>query len=203
MIGGLISLILGISLPWIFPDFYLIGEEFVLTFQTVLIIGGILTIVGAILYIADIPYSSIFIVIGGLLGGVNIITLWGLRLIREDESPAVRKQIQSIVGKTEEDKIRWAKTQFENGMSLRDIANILIKNLARDELHPEIVSKSREGDIRHCYADISKIKEKLGYEPGVEYEDGILDLVDWVKEEEAVDRFEESQRELERKGLTL
>ena len=125
MIGGLISLILGISLPWVFPDFYLIGEEFVLTFQTVLIIGGILTIVGAILYIADIPYSSIFIVIGGLLGGVNIITLWGLRLIREDESPAVRKQIQSIVGKTEEDKIRWAKAQSENGMSLREIANVL------------------------------------------------------------------------------
>lgn len=125
MIGGLISLILGISLPWVYPDFYLIGEEFVLTFQTVLIIGGILTIVGAILYIADIPYSSIFIVIGGLLGGVNIITLWGLRLIREDESPAVRKQIQSIVGKTLEDKIRWAKTQSENGMSLRAIAEVL------------------------------------------------------------------------------
>lgn len=125
MIGGLISLILGISLAWIFPEFYLFGEEFVLIFQTVLIIGGILTIVGAILYIADIPYSSIFVMIGGLLGGMNIITLWGLKLIREDESPAVRKEIRSIVGKTLDDKIRWAKEQSENGMSLREIANVL------------------------------------------------------------------------------
>ncbi|MBA7634853.1 hypothetical protein ES703_42451 [subsurface metagenome] len=83
------------------------------------------------------------------------------------------------------------------------MANILIKKLGAGELAPEVVNKYREGDIRHCYADITKIKEKLGYEPGVKYEDGILDLVDWVKEEEAVDRFEDSQRELERKGLTL
>ena len=125
MIGGLISLVLGISLPWIYPEFYLIGEVFVLTFQTVLIIGGIVTIVGAILYVADKSYSSIFIVIGGLLGGLNIITLWGLRQMREDESPAIRKEIRSIVGKTLEDKIRWAKEQSENGMSLREIANVL------------------------------------------------------------------------------
>ena len=85
----------------------------------------------------------------------------------------------------------------------RELANILIKKLGKDELHPEIVSKYREGDIRHCYADISKIKEKLGYKPEVKFEDGILDLIDWVKKKEAVDRFEESQRELERKGLTL
>lgn len=125
MIGGLISLVIGISLPWIYPEFYLIGEEFVLTFQTVLIIGGILTIVGAILYVTNIAYSSIFIVIGGLLGGINIITLWGLRQMREDDSSAVRKLIQSIVGKTLEDKIRWAKEQSANGMSLREIANVL------------------------------------------------------------------------------
>jgi len=88
-------------------------------------------------------------------------------------------------------------------LSVLDIANILIKKLGKDELHPEIVSKYREGDIRHCYADISKIKKKLGYEPKVEFEDGILDLVGWAKEEEALDRFEESHRELETKGLTL
>ncbi|GAH83334.1 unnamed protein product [marine sediment metagenome] len=45
--------------------------------------------------------------------------------------------------------------------------------------------------------------KKLGYEPRVKYEDGILDLVNWVKEEEAIDRFEESRNQLERKGLTL
>ena len=88
-------------------------------------------------------------------------------------------------------------------LTILDMANILIKKLGADGLAPELVNKYREGDIRHCYADVSKIKEKLGYEPRVRFEDGILDLVDWVKEEEAVDRFEESQKELETKGLTL
>lgn len=88
-------------------------------------------------------------------------------------------------------------------LTILDMANILIKKLGADELAPELVNKCREGDIRHCYADITKIRQKLGYEPRVKFEDGILDLIDWVKKKEAVDRFEESQRELERKGLTL
>jgi len=88
-------------------------------------------------------------------------------------------------------------------LTILDMANILIKKLGAGELVPEVVNKYREGDIRHCYADISKIKEKLGYEPRVKYEDGILDLINWVKTKEPVDRFEESHRELERKGLTL
>ena len=88
-------------------------------------------------------------------------------------------------------------------LTILDMANILIRRLGADGLAPELVNKYREGDIRHCYADVSKIKEKLGYEPRVRFEDGILDLVDWVKDEEAVDRFEESRRELETKGLTL
>ena len=88
-------------------------------------------------------------------------------------------------------------------LTILDMANILIRRLGADELAPELVNKYREGDIRHCYADVSKIKEKLGYEPKVRFEDGILDLIDWVKEEEAVDRFEESRNQLERKGLTL
>jgi len=117
----------------------------------------------------------------------------------------VRDIVQANIFAMEKEEANFEVFNVGTGrkLSVLDIANILIKKLAKDELRPEIVSKYREGDIRHCYADISKIKEKLRYEPGVEYEDGILDLVDWVKEEEAVDRFEESQRELERKGLTL
>ncbi len=88
-------------------------------------------------------------------------------------------------------------------LTILDMANILIKKLGKDELHPEIVSKYREGDIRHCYADITKIQRKLRYTPEVKFEDGISDLIDWVKGEEAVDRFEESRNQLERKGLTL
>jgi len=88
-------------------------------------------------------------------------------------------------------------------LTILDMANILIKKLGADELAPELVNKYREGDIRHCYADIAKIQQKLEYKPEIKFEDGIPDLIDWVKGEEAVDRFEKSRNHLERKGLTL
>jgi len=88
-------------------------------------------------------------------------------------------------------------------LTILDMANILIEKLRADELTPEIVNKYREGDIRHCYADIAKIQQKLEYKPEIKFEDGIPDLIDWVKGEEAIDRFEESRNQLERKGLTL
>ncbi len=40
---------------------------------------------------------------------------------------------------------------------------------------------SRIGDIRHCFADIGRAREVLGYEPKVTLEVGLLDLVAWVE----------------------
>lgn len=82
-----------------------------------------------------------------------------------------------------------------------EIADILIKKL-HAPLTPKIVNKYRQGDIRHCYADISKIQKKLGFKPEVKFEDGISELVDWLRGEEALDQFEKSRWELEEKGLT-
>ncbi len=44
----------------------------------------------------------------------------------------------------------------------------------------EIVRKFRAGDIRHCFADISRIRSQLGYEPRFRFEDGVRELVAWV-----------------------
>lgn len=80
------------------------------------------------------------------------------------------------------------------------IAQTLIK-LYDKELKPEITNKFRAGDIRHCFADISKIKAKLGYKPKVDFEDGMEDLVAWGEKEEAKDKFEEAHEELLKRGL--
>lgn len=69
-------------------------------------------------------------------------------------------------------------------------------------LQPEIVQKFRAGDIRHCYADISRLKA-LGYEPQVRFEDGMAELVEWVRSQTAADRYEQSRQELLHKGLTI
>jgi dTDP-L-rhamnose 4-epimerase len=83
------------------------------------------------------------------------------------------------------------------------VVELLIKELGKSGIvQPEIVSKFRKGDIRHCFADISKISSKLGYQPKVKYEDGIKELTEWVKQQTAVDSFETAKAELARRGLT-
>jgi nucleoside-diphosphate-sugar epimerase len=43
----------------------------------------------------------------------------------------------------------------------------------------------REGDIRDSQADISQAKQRLGYEPSVEFEEGLQKTFDWYREHEA------------------
>ncbi|MFH0926186.1 MAG: NAD-dependent epimerase/dehydratase family protein [bacterium] len=82
-----------------------------------------------------------------------------------------------------------------------EIANILAERLGID-IQPEIVNKFRAGDIRHCYSESLKIKERLGFEPKVKFQDGIGDLINWVKKQKTIDLVEKARRELEEKGLT-
>jgi dTDP-L-rhamnose 4-epimerase len=67
---------------------------------------------------------------------------------------------------------------------------------------PEVVYKFRKGDIRHCYADITRIQEKLGFEPKVKFEDGMDELTAWVAQQKAADGFDQAKKELEQRGLT-
>ena len=50
--------------------------------------------------------------------------------------------------------------------SVREVARLLTEGLKKD-LQPEVVGKYREGDIRHCFADISRARKYLGYEPKI------------------------------------
>jgi len=86
-------------------------------------------------------------------------------------------------------------------LTVLGMAETLIKNLG-SSVNIDIVRKYREGDIRHCYADISKIQEKLGFSPQLRFEEGISDLTGWVKRQKALDQFDKSQRELKEKKLT-
>lgn len=90
-----------------------------------------------------------------------------------------------------------------NGISVVEIANKMIKKLGRENtVKPNIVGKFRAGDIRHCFADITKIKHKLGFSPIVSFENGMDDLIDWAKEQTPADNFEAAFSELKSKGLT-
>ena len=38
------------------------------------------------------------------------------------------------------------------------------------------------GDVERTYADISKAKALIGYEPKTSFEDGIKEFIEWYKE---------------------
>lgn len=84
--------------------------------------------------------------------------------------------------------------------SIRTVSRLLAEGLGLD-LEPEIVSKYREGDIRHCVADISKAQSLLGYEPKVTLERGIPELLSWVREQAAKDQVASATAELESRQL--
>jgi dTDP-L-rhamnose 4-epimerase len=86
-------------------------------------------------------------------------------------------------------------------LTVLDVARALSKALDV-KIEPNMVGKFREGDIRHCYADISKAQRVLGYTPKVAFEDGISDLVNWVSKQESRDLVDNATRELEIRGLT-
>ena len=84
--------------------------------------------------------------------------------------------------------------------SIHQLAEMIRDRLGVDA-EPEITGSFREGDIRHCYADIARARDLLGYEPRVRIEDGVEELVGWVRSQEAEDRFETARQELSRLGL--
>ncbi|MCX9011063.1 MAG: NAD-dependent epimerase/dehydratase family protein [Candidatus Methanoperedens sp.] len=84
-------------------------------------------------------------------------------------------------------------------VSILDIARTL-SGLYGKAIKPEVVNKYRSGDIRHCYADISKIS-KLGFKPSVSFEKGMRELVEWGMTQEAEDRSDNAYQELKERGL--
>lgn len=80
------------------------------------------------------------------------------------------------------------------------LAELLAGELGVD-VEPELTGRFRAGDIRHCIADVSRARKELGFEPAVRLEDGVRELVDWVRTQTAEDRVEQADRELESRGL--
>jgi len=80
------------------------------------------------------------------------------------------------------------------------VAEVLAEQLRLD-IEPEFVGQYRAGDIRHCFADISKARKLLGFVPQITFEDGMCELVDWVSGQRAEDRVDRAREELRSRNL--
>jgi dTDP-L-rhamnose 4-epimerase len=81
------------------------------------------------------------------------------------------------------------------------VANTLVKTY-ESKSKIKISGNYRLGDIRDNYADLKKIKETLGFEPKISFEEGISRFTKWVEKQDIVeDKYEKSIEEMKDKGL--
>jgi dTDP-L-rhamnose 4-epimerase len=86
-------------------------------------------------------------------------------------------------------------------IAIQRVAEILARALGKD-IAPVVTQKYRAGDIRHCYADLTRARALLGYEPRVTHEEGFSELAEWLAEQQAEDKAETMLGELSAYGLT-
>ena len=65
-------------------------------------------------------------------------------------------------------------------VTINELAKKIVQVVGEGKI---IYTKTREGDIKHSYADISKAKDKLGFKPKINIEEGITNLIESVKKE--------------------
>ena len=81
------------------------------------------------------------------------------------------------------------------------VANELVKNYGVD-VAINVSGNYRLGDIRHNYADLTKINRLLGFSPKVSFEAGLKSFAEWVNTQEVQeDKYQKSIDEMKAKGL--
>jgi dTDP-L-rhamnose 4-epimerase len=105
----------------------------------------------------------------------------------------------------ESDAVNGPALNIGSGVSrsVRDIAQAMGRAMGKEYIAPEITGKYRVGDIRHCFSDISQARTLLGFQPRVEFDEGLTELADWLAGQPAVDNVDEARAQLDARGLTV
>lgn len=117
---------------------------------------------------------------------------------------AVEDVVKALMQAGGSDKADFQSINIGAGRSAEivDVARILAR-LNGVTIEPEVTGQFRPGDVRHCFADISKARGLLGYEPAVPLERGLAKFVEWSRSERPKDRFDSAISELAGRGLLM
>lgn len=85
-------------------------------------------------------------------------------------------------------------------INILEVAKLLSDGLGK-RIDPVITQKYREGDIRHCIPDLTRVQTLLGYKPRVTLKQGIPELLQWVRSQTAQDGVEIATAELAARQL--
>lgn len=87
-----------------------------------------------------------------------------------------------------------------NPIKVKDVANT-IAHLMNKNIKPNVTEQFRKKDVRHCFADMTKIKKVLNWQPQVQFEEGIKSVIEWSKHEKAINLTPLATAKLKEKGL--
>jgi dTDP-L-rhamnose 4-epimerase len=81
-----------------------------------------------------------------------------------------------------------------------DLAGSIAAALDSD-LPPAVTGEYRSGDIRHCFANVSRARELLGFEARTTLDEGLPQLAEWVARQVVPDGGDQALAELRSRGL--
>jgi dTDP-L-rhamnose 4-epimerase len=85
-------------------------------------------------------------------------------------------------------------------LTVLDLAELIRKTIG-SAAKIKFTNQFRLGDIRDCYADLTRSRETLGYDPKISFEEGVRELISWARGEAIEDRFAEAEDALRNKRL--
>ena len=111
--------------------------------------------------------------------------------------------VDSIVLSLESKNRKAVSYNVGNGVASNVIeVATLLQNHYNIKVPTTISGNYRKGDIRHNYADLSKVKKDLGFQPKFDFKKGLKFFTDWVKTQEIEQsQYEKSIEEMKEKGI--
>jgi dTDP-L-rhamnose 4-epimerase len=94
------------------------------------------------------------------------------------------------------------------GLSVYRIGELISEKLG-SQLQPILTGQYRRGDARHGWADTSKARRLLTWQPSLSAEDGFADLCSWLKTlpdeqlEQAIKAYEGAERKSETRAVAV
>jgi len=147
----------------------------------------------------------------------GVLAIFASRLLNEKAPMIFEDGLQKRDFVNVKDVARGCRLALENEQITHDVFNIgsgeaysilelaqkMAQSMGKEYIQPEITGKYRHGDIRHCFADISRASRLIGYQPEVTLRDGMIELADWLKDQVAIDNVSTMRKELETRGLAV
>jgi len=131
------------------------------------------------------PYQGVVsIFIGNVLRGEQV-TIFG-----DGEQSRDYVHIKDVanawIGAIDNKKAFGEVFNLGSGMriSVNALVDTILKSFGKNRKEYKIIYKeARPGDQRHMQADIGKAKKFLNWKPGISFDDGMADTIEWAKEE--------------------